>query len=104
MERVKNLNEIKVRGDMLLVECFEASRSGIIIPASAGNDAASIDYMKVLVVGNKIDDVNVGDIVIDTDTGLKVSEYTINDKKRLLAVVQRHVCRFIVSPDNFDLK
>lgn len=97
MNRIKDLNKVKTRPDMLYCEVIEKRlASGLFLPEDG---KTGWDYLRVLSVGNKIEDVQVGDIVLQADGA--VQNTTINSKK--YGVIARHLCSVIVSPDNIEL-
>jgi len=95
IDKVKDLSKIVVRGDMLLVKLFDKkSKSGLILE---GSDA--IDYLEVIAVGYKIEDVNVGDIVLDLDVK-EINTFELEGIR--YARISRNLCGFITSRDNID--
>jgi len=98
MKRIKDFSEVKVRPDMLFCKVHMKKESKIIIPEEAQSKGQGFDYVEVIAVGNKIDDVEVGDIILDIEG--KMTTYKIGEES--YSVVARHICVVIVSPDNFE--
>jgi len=95
---IKDFSKVTVRGDMLLCEVFEKkSKSGLILPDTMDN-STSIEKMVVIAKGKNIDDVEIGDIVINVDGGLAIFE--LGDRK--WAIVARHLCPIITKEDNLE--
>jgi len=97
MERINKLEEIISRPDALLAEIFEIKSSNIILPG-AEDSKDSLDYMKVVAVGSKVEDIGKGDIILDmvpADIGM----YIINGKK--YGLVYRNNIRIAVKENNF---
>ena len=100
MKRIKDFSKITLRGDMLLLKVNVPTKS-IIMPAEAIKN--NFDYATVIAAGQNIEDVKVGDIVVDIDG--PVTHYTIEKDGEKITYVRtpRHNCAIIVSPDNFDI-
>lgn len=96
MDRIKKIEEIKVRGDMLLVEIIE-KKSIILMPEEG--EGKEWEYLVVLVKGKDVTDVNIGDIILSADRGIQVFPKKIKDKK--LGIIGRNGCSIIVDPNNF---
>lgn len=96
MERVKDLSNVILRGDMILAEVVESvTNSGLILPDTAKN---GFDHLKVVAVGYSITDITAGDIILDVSGQVEV--YPVNGKK--FATMVRHNILLAVHPDNFD--
>jgi len=98
MKRIKDFSEVKVRPDMLFCKVHMKKESKIIIPEEVQDKGQGFDYVEVISVGNKIDDVEVGDIILDIDGSM--TTYKLEDVT--YGRVARHICGLIVSPDNFE--
>lgn len=98
MDRVKDVSKIKVRSDMLLVEIFEKPKSLILTPDTVNEKGVSWDYSIVIAKGSKIEDVEIGDVILSYTGGAHVFE--VRDKS--YSQLMRHLCDVIVSADNFD--
>lgn len=97
MDRIKDFNKVKPRPDMLYCEVIEKkSKSGLFLPEDG---KTGWDYLRVLSVGNKIEDVQVGDIVLQTDAGVQIADVGV----KKYGIIARHLCSVIVSPDNIEL-
>lgn len=99
MERINNLNQVILRPDALLAEIVEVKSSNIILPG-AEDSKDSLDYMKVVAVGAKVEDYEEGDYILDmvpTDIGM----YVIHGVK--YGMVYRNNIRIGVKKDNFDV-
>jgi len=97
MNRIKDLNKVKPRPDMLYCEVIEKRlASGLFLP---DDGKTGWDYLRVLAVGTKIEDVTIGDIVLQADGA--VQSTMIKNKK--YGVISRSLCSVIVSPDNIEL-
>ena len=100
MERIKDLNKVILRPDTLLTEIVEIKSSNIILPG-AEESRDSLDYMRVVAVGTKVEDIESGDYILDmtpTDIGM----YVIDGKK--YGIVYRNNIRVAIKPDNFISK
>lgn len=100
MERIKNLNEVILRPDAILAEIVEVKAKHIILPG-AEESKDSLDYMKVVAVGAKVDDLEKGDYILDmtpTDIGM----YLVEGVK--YGLVYRNNIRVAVKEDNFNEK
>lgn len=96
MERIKDLSKVVLRGDGVLGEVIEnTSKSGLILPDSA---KSGFDYLRVLTVGNNVNDISTGDIIMDLVGDAKL--FLIEDKK--YALVYRGNITLAVTADNFD--
>jgi len=98
MKRIKDFSKVKVRPDMLFCKVHMKKESKIIIPEEVQDKGQGFDYVEVISVGNKIDDVEVGDIILDIDGSM--TTYKLEDVT--YGRVARHICGLIVSPDNFE--
>ena len=98
MERIQRIQDVKVRGDMLLCELIEKKEGMIILPDEI-KSKNNLDYLVIIAKGKHIDDVEIGDIILDVDANLK--GYEINGKKYIL--IARHLCSIIVGADNFKV-
>lgn len=96
MDRIKNVKDVILRPDSMLVEIVEVS-SIIIIP---GESKDAIDYFVVVAKGTGVTDIEIGDYLLDLTT-MEVGVYVINNKK--YAIVYRGNVRIAVKADNFDL-
>lgn len=95
MNRVKNLSEVIVRGDMLFCEYIETKQTSLIIlDTKEGKDGNG--YFRIVAKGNNINDVEIGDLVLEYDGGIQM--YPVHDKKYCILV--RHLAPIIVHPDN----
>jgi co-chaperonin GroES (HSP10) len=99
MERIKDLSKVTLRGDGILAELIEKkSKSGLILPD--GSDRSDYaDYIKVIAVGNKIEDIKPGYIILDV--GGQVETFLVGDQR--LALLYRGSIVLAVSPDNINL-
>lgn len=98
MQRIKDINQVIVRGDAILAKIVEVkTKSNIIIP---GESASSIDYMEVVTVGNKIEDLEPGDIIMDIPK-TSLDSYKIGDTHYV--ILYRGNIRIAVKKDNFDI-
>ena len=97
MNRLKDLKEIKVPGNMVFCKAIMKKESKIIIPDEA-QAKGGWDYLEILVVGENIKDVEPGELILDVQGS--VTLYDVNDTKYALA--PRHACTIITPPSNFD--
>jgi co-chaperonin GroES (HSP10) len=96
MNRIKDLNKVKTRPDMLYCEVIEKRlASGLFLP---DDGKTGWDYLIILAKGSKVEDAEVGDIVLQADGAVQTTE--IKGKK--YGVIARHLCSVIVSPDNIE--
>ena len=95
LDRIKDLSKIIVRGDMLFCEYIETKvTSLILLDSKEGKNG----YFKVIAKGNKIEDVNVGDFVLDYDGEGTIHMYPKDGKQ--YCKLARHLCSIVVTPDN----
>lgn len=99
MERIKNLEQVVLAPNALLAEITEIKSSGIILPG-AEETSDSLDYMRIVTTGSGVDDLKVGDIVLDM-VAAEIPIYSINDTK--YGILYRGNIRVAVKADNFDL-
>ena len=96
MERIKDLSNVILRGDMILAEIVETGvDTGLILPETA---KPTFDYMVVIAKGKDVDTLNVGDIILDVAGNVDV--YPINNRK--IAKIAKNNVAIAVHPDNFD--
>lgn len=95
MDRIKHIEESVIRADSVLVEVHNIE-SSIILSNTNSND--KVDYTEVIKVGEKVEDIKVGDILLDVAGA--ISGYTIGDKS--YALITRHNIVLAVRPENFD--
>ena len=99
MDRIKRIEDVVVRGDMLLCEVIEVKqKSGLYLPDSVKDTKEGIDHMIVIGMGESITDVKAGDIVLM----LQGSVTTFPYKDKIYGYVQRYNCSIIVDKDNFE--
>jgi len=98
MDRIKDLSKVIVRGDMLFCEYIETKiTSLILLDSKEGKNG----YFKVIAKGNKIEDVNVGDFVLDYDGEGAIHMYPKDGKQ--YCKLARHLCSIVVTPDNMNV-
>lgn len=103
MDRIQKIEESKIREDSLLCEVIERkNKSGILLPDSVQGKDEGIDHMVVVVVGNKVDDIEVGDIIMLMPEGVRIPMFPYGEK--VYGLVQRYNCSIIVSKENFKEK
>lgn len=101
MDRIKDWGKVKSgRQDMVLVEVVPKTKSLIIMPDKTSNEAVNWDYAKVLALGDKVTNIEVGDLVLNYDGGANVFE--VENKK--YANLLSGMCTVVISPDNFKDK
>lgn len=93
MERVKNLNDLMIPDDMVLVKIVE-KKSAVLSPS----DKPTIDYCVITLVGKDVIRYKEGDIVLKMSMGTLDSESYKGDN---YALVPEVLLRMVVSPDNF---
>ena len=108
MNRIKDLSKIILRTDDLLLKIQEQSRSGIILPDSVKNELPM--HGEVIAVGTGVEDIEVGDIIIDVHTQA-LRAYEIKKDKQLenineednekYGIISRHSIIIVIKPDNF---
>ena len=96
MDRIKDLNEVKVQGGELWCELIIKEKKSLIIDV---NDKHQIDYMIVRNIGEHVTDVEKEDVILSTNqTDFEVVE--IKGKK--YTKIHRNRCIFIVDKNNFE--
>ena len=99
MDRIKDLKEVILRGDMILAEVVaKKEKSHIIMPESMGVKA-SLDYLKVLAVGYSVTDLTVGDVLLEVTGNIEVYELANGTK---VTRIPRMNVMVAVKESNFD--
>lgn len=100
MERIKNINEVTVRGDQLWCEVVRKEKKSLIIkPQETGKD--NVDYFIVVSKGKDITDVEAGDIILDVSIpNLIIYTYKGKEYSRLT----RNFCDIIIKKENFTIE
>lgn len=100
MERIKDLSKVILRGDGVLAKLVEKkTKSGIILLDSTEQTSDMADYIEVIAVGNKVDHIKPGYIILDV--GGKVETFIVNEDR--LAMLYSGTITLAVTPDNIDL-
>jgi len=100
MERIKDLSKVILRGDGILVEIEEKKRnSDIILPDDVETESIA-EKITILAVGNKIEDLQPGDIIFEIIGG--VNSFKVNEQR--IGLIYRNAVALAVSPDNYDEK
>ncbi len=97
MNRIKNLDEVKVQGGELWCELVIKENKSIIIDP---NKPLDLDYMIIKNKGIHVTDVEIGDIVLDC---LKKDFDVIKLNGKSYTKVMRNLCHIIVDSDNFKI-
>ena len=96
MDRIKDLTRIIIQDEAVLLEIVEKNHSGIVMANATGPEA---DYCVVSVVGEKVNKVMVGDIVLRFDPrGGTAYEY----KGKAYMMINQFAILMAITPDNFD--
>jgi len=98
MEKIKDVTKVVIPDGSVFVEICHPKR--VILTPDGTSDQDS--YLKVLVVGKQIDDIEVGDICVKCGMGIYV--YVANEGKsneKRYAVVYRSSMNIVVKADNF---
>lgn len=98
MEKVKDVTKVIIPEGTVFAEIFHPKR--LVLSPDGTEDADS--YLKVLVVGKSVDDIEVGDILLKCGMGIYV--YVKDEGKtteRRFAVVYRSSINIAVKADNF---
>lgn len=98
MERVKNISKIKVSSGYVLLQ-VHIKESLILTPDNKNVAGPQVDYAEVMVIGSNVEDLQVGDIVLDfkSTEGFKWGTGQF-------ALVPRMNIKFAVERDNFTFK
>jgi hypothetical protein len=96
MERVKDISKIKVSAGYVLIK-IKVKDSLIVTPDSKQKGGPQVDYAEVITYGRDIEDVNIGDIVIDFST---TQGFNYNGEQ--YGLVPRMGIKFLVERDNFN--
>lgn len=83
ISRVKNVTELIIKPNYVLIQVINNSQSGLILPDNVGGGAL---IYKIIKVGSNINTIEVGDIVIDLTFG-GVEYMTRGDEKYILSDV-----------------
>lgn len=98
MEKIKDISKVIIPDGSCLVEVIKPKRM-IITPDGTDDQDA---YMKVLVVGKEVKDIEIGDLCLKYAGGIYV--FAANEGKpdeKDYAVLWRSGMNIVVKPDNF---
>ena len=96
MERIKNLEELILRPDAVFGKIKKID-SKIILPG-ANESGVALDYTEIVAVGDKVEDLEPGDIVLDVANG--VDAYTVDGVE--YGLMYRGNIRIAVKKENFN--
>lgn len=97
MENIKDINKLIVSDFDLVVELKQrVSKSGIITSNKVGKNP--LGYGVIVIKGEKVEDLEVGDIILQTRVE-NVPGFTSN--KREYIVIARHAVLLATKKDNF---
>ena len=100
MDRIKDLSKVIVRGDMLFCEYIETKVTSLILLDSNSKESKN-GYFRVIAKGYKIEDVNVGDYILDYDGEGAIQMYPKDGKN--YCKLARNLCAIVVSPENLSV-
>ena len=96
MERIKDLSKLIIQEDMVLVKIVEKSN---LVTLVTKDGTPEIDYNVVVLKGNKVTRLNVGDIVVHiSQQMLEVYDY----KGEKYALIPEFTVKMAVKPEDFD--
>lgn len=98
MHRIKDVSKIKMNEGNILIRIYK-KESTIILPDSDKNEIPAVDYAEVVAVGEKIEGLKIGDVILEFKT-----VYGFEWKGDNYAVVHRLSIGIAVSKSNFDFK
>lgn len=99
MERIKDLSKVILRGDSVMCECFVKQTKGGIILAEDASGKPPLSHMIVIAKGKDVDDIEVGDLVINVSGNALF--WKLNGKD--YAKFPRYNAEIVVKQDNFDI-
>lgn len=98
MEKIKNLNDVILCGDMMLGELKKPKRYILMPDGSRDED----NYIVIIKVGPSVNDLATGDLIIKMGgggTGFKVKD--AKGEEREYVVLSRYSVLIAVKPENF---
>jgi co-chaperonin GroES (HSP10) len=95
LNKVRDITKMGLKPGHVLIEVVEQEKSTLILPSGVKGNS---DLWKVLVVGEQVKTVKVGDIVLEL-TGA-VSMYQKGDKKYM--VTDSYNISLYINPDNYE--
>jgi len=95
--KIKSVDKLKVHEFDLIVKVIE--KDSKIISTDESVKSPMTKYMEVVVVGNKIEDVEVGDVIVDFRNPKK-EIYTFKIGKQKYAHLSRHDVLMVTTKDN----
>jgi len=95
MERVKKIEDAIIPTGHVLIKIYDKPKNQILLPD--GTDKSSTaDYAEVVQLGNGVEDLEKGDIVLHFHTN-----EGFQNNGNFYALVARHNIKFAIKPDNF---
>ncbi len=99
MDRVKDIKEIKLNKNMVLVKIVQESKSELIVPE--GVDSSALKHHGVIITkGKEVEDLEVGDVVVKFSKS-NLPTFEVGDTKYIMC--DRALIFIAVSEDNFVL-
>lgn len=99
MNRVKDITKVILRSDAILAKIVEIkSKSSNLILPGAEDSPSAIDYLEVINVGNKVEDILPGYIILDmSPVGYDI--YVVGKEK--YCIIFRNNVKVAIASDNF---
>ncbi len=101
-DAIKDITKIKLNKGNVLVKVYEKQSNILIVKdleEAAVPSEETLDYVEVKVVGPEVEDLEVGDIILDFSNGLGMM---IGDQAYL--IIHRLSINLAVTADNIDLE
>jgi hypothetical protein len=101
VSKVKVIEDMIIKPNHVLIEVINMSKSGLLLPSNIRSNI--LDKFEVIKVGESVNMVKVGDIIVDLMLGN--AEYLYTDKEhgdRKFILVDVYNVLIAVNPGNYD--
>ena len=103
MNRVKDLKDVTLHEDHVLLQIIPEEKKSLIINPNATEGGVDVDYMTIIATGSNVKDVEVGDIVVEMSASKAgynfINQYAID--REYYAIASYRSLYLCVKPDNF---
>jgi hypothetical protein len=99
LKEIVDVSKLNIRPDSILIKSIRSNESEIILPN--GVNHANITILEVIKVGDKVDTIKVGDIIIDFVNESNVSFYYKKDDNYLLT--DKYNVSLWTTKENYDV-
>lgn len=97
MDRIKKIEDVILRNDMVLARLYEKGSGMIITNVLSDDKPSEFDYCVVVSKGANVSNVDIGDIIMK---GIPMGGFSHRDIK--YGVFTNNNINLAVKPDNFD--